>query len=77
MMLKLNELRIENDDYVMKTCLINPRYIVSIQSGQLTKKGPHLIGQERERELRMVSLVGGGAIFTDETVEEIEALLKK
>lgn len=76
-MIKLNELRIENDDYVMKTCLINPSHILYIQSGQLTKPGPHVIGAERTRELRMIAMLGGTHIFTDETVEEIEALINK
>ncbi len=75
-MIKLTEVRINGDDYVMKSCLINPSHIVSIQSGELSKKGPHLIGEERERELRMITMLGGMHIFTDETVDEIEARLK-
>ena len=76
-MIKLNELRIEKDDYVMKSCLINPNHILYVQSGELTKPGPHVIGAERTRELRMIAMLGGTHIFTDETVEEIEALINK
>jgi hypothetical protein len=65
-LIKFTELRIEDDKYVMKACLVNPDHIVSIQS-------PHIIGSERERELRMISLRNSPPIFVDETVEEIHA----
>jgi len=71
-MIKLKELRIENDKYVEKLCLINPAKIVSVQSGLLAKKGPHLIGLEREREARMIVLEGGSAIFVEASIEEID-----
>ncbi len=73
MILKFNELRTENDQYVMKSCLVNTDKIILILSGKLTKPGPQLIGVERERELRMMILEGGTQIFVDESVEEIEA----
>ncbi len=73
MIIKFNELRTENDQYVMKSCLVNTDKIVTILSGKLTKSGPHIIGAERDRELRMIILDGGTQIFVDETVEEIEA----
>jgi hypothetical protein len=76
LLLKVNELRIENDQYVHKTCLINPTKIITITSGVLTKKGPHLIGAERERELRMIVMEGDNRVFVDETVEEIEDMIK-
>lgn len=74
-LIKLNELRTENDAFVMKSCLVNADKIVSVLSGKLAKKGPHIIGSERERELRMITLAGAPAIFVDETVEEIHARL--
>lgn len=77
MLLKLNELRIENGEYVMKSCIVNVDKIVSVQSGILSKKGPHVIGQERERELRMIALAGAPAIFVDEDVDELLATIKK
>jgi hypothetical protein len=76
-LVKLTELRTENEKFVMKACLINPEKIVSIQSGKLERKGAHIIGQEREKELRMIVLAGAPAIFVDETVEELEALFAK
>jgi hypothetical protein len=75
-MIKLNEIRIDNDEYVMKSCLVNPSHIVTVQTGQLEKKGPRLIGTERQRELRMIIMLGGIHIFTDETVDEIYELIK-
>lgn len=72
-LIKLNELRTEDDKFLMKSCLVNPEKIVSVQSGKLSKKGPHIIGSEREKELRMITLAGAPAIFVDETVEEIHA----
>lgn len=74
-LIKLTELRTENEKFVMKTCIVNVDKIVSVQSGMLSKKGPHIIGAERERELRMIVLAGAPAIFVDESVDEIFARL--
>lgn len=74
-LVKLNERRIDGDNYVLKSCLVNPDHIISVQSGKLAKKGTHIIGSERERELRMIMLTNNQAIFVDETVEEVAALL--
>lgn len=76
-MIKLNELRIEDDDYVLKSCLINPNKIVSVQSGLLAKKGPHVIGDERQRETRMITMQGGNPIFVEESVEQIAQMIGK
>jgi hypothetical protein len=76
-LIKLNELRTEDDKFVMKSCLVNVDKIVSVQSGKLAKKGPHIIGAERERELRMIVLAGAPAIFVDESVEEVYARITK
>lgn len=75
-LIKINERRIDGDNYVLKSCLVNVDKIVSVQSGKLGKTGPHIIGQERDRELRMIALAGAPAIFVDETVEEILALIE-
>ena len=75
LLLKINEIRIENDQYVLKSCLLNPTKIITIQSGLLTKQGPHVIGSERERELRMITLEGNNRIFVDETVEQIADMI--
>lgn len=76
MLLKINELRLENDQYVLKSCLINPKKIVTILSGELTKTGPHIIGAEHRRELRMIVMEENHRIFVDETVEEIFSMIE-
>jgi hypothetical protein len=74
-LVKINEIRIDDGKYVMKSCLINPEHIITVQSGKLSKTGPHIIGQERERELRMIVMRERQSIFVDESVEELAALL--
>lgn len=79
-LIKLNELRVENDEFVMKSCIINTDKIISVHEGKLTRSGPHLIGTERERILRMIRLESGPTpigIFVDETVEEVFAMIEK
>ncbi len=77
--LALSEIRVEKDDYIEVTCLINPAYILSCHRGELTKPGPHVIGTERNRELTQIYLNGnaGRPIFVNESVEEIGALIGK
>lgn len=75
-LLKINELRLENNEYVPKACLINPSKIISIISGMLTKKGPALLGAEHEREARMITLEGNNHIFVEETADEILEKIK-
>lgn len=74
-MIKLTEIRDDNDKFVMRDCIINPRHIASVVSGKLSKAGPHIIGSERERELRMVTIANtnNGHLFVDETIDEIFA----
>jgi hypothetical protein len=74
-LIKLMERRVDADNYVLKSCLVNPEHIICVQSGKLAKTGPHIIGSERDRELRMIVLRERNSIFVDETVEEIGALL--
>ena len=73
----LSEIRIENGDYVDKMCLINPEHMVSAHRGLLTKPGPHVIGDERTRELTQVMLLGSNPIFVNESIEEIANLVTK
>ncbi len=67
----LSEIRTENGEYVEKTCLINPEHMVSAHRGILRKQGPQLLGEEYERELTSVQLLGSQPIFVSESVEEI------
>jgi len=73
----LSEIRTENGEYVERTCLINPAHMVSAHRGLLRKQGPQLIGEEHERELTQVMLLGSSPIFVNETVEEIANLVTK
>ncbi len=67
----LSEIRTENGEYVEKTCLINPEHLVSAHRGILRKQGPQVIGQEYERELTQIAMLGSQPIFVSESVEEI------
>ena len=71
----LSEIRTENGEYVSRSCLINPAHMVSAHRGLLRKQGPQLIGEEHERELTQVMLLGSSPIFVNETVEEIAQLI--
>jgi hypothetical protein len=73
----LSEIRTENGEYVEQMCLINPAHMVSAHRGLLRKQGPQLIGDEHERELTQVMLLGSSPIFVNETVEEIANLITK
>ncbi len=77
--LALSEIRVEKDDYIEVTCLVNPAYILSCHRGVLQKPGPHVLGTETERELTQIYLNGnaGRPIFVNESVEEIGALIGK
>lgn len=72
-MIKLHELRLENETFTLKEALINPAHIVSVRSGSMEKSGAHILGSERERELRLIGLISGPPLYVDESVEEIYA----
>lgn len=74
-LVKINELRIDNDQFIKKLCLISPTKIIAVQAGRMVKQGPRLIGEELERELRMIVMEGNVRIFVEETVEELSELI--
>ncbi len=75
----LSEIRTQNDQYIEQPCLINPEHLVSAHRGLLRKSGPQIVGtgQEHERELTQVMLLGSQPIFVNESVEEIANLITK
>jgi hypothetical protein len=75
--IKLSEIRTQNGEYVEQPCLINTAHMVSIHRGLLRKQGPQLIGEEHERELTQVIMLGSSPIFVSETIEEIANLITK
>lgn len=70
-LIKITELRLENDEYNARVCLVNASKIVSVQSGELSKTGPHLLGDERKRVLQLILMEGGNRIFTEEKIDDI------
>lgn len=70
-LIKITELRLENDEYNARICLVNASKIVAVRSGELAKTGPHILGDERKRVLQMIVLEGGNRIFTEEKIDDI------
>ncbi len=73
----LSEIRTENGEYVEQKCLVNPEHMVSAHRGLLRKQGPQLIGEEHERELTQLNMLGSQPIYVSESVEEIANLIVK
>jgi hypothetical protein len=71
----LSEIRTQNGEYVEQPCIINPEHMVSAHRGILRKQGPQILGEEHERELTSVAMLGSQPIFVNESVEEIAALI--
>ncbi len=73
----LSEIRTQNDQYIEQPCLINPEHMVSAHRGILRKPGPQMIGvgDEHERELTQVMMLGSSPIFVNESIEEIANLI--
>lgn len=70
-LIQITKLRLENDQYVSRSCLINASKIVAVQSGELAKTGAHIIGDERKRVLQMIMIEGGLRIFTESSIDDI------
>lgn len=75
MLIQINELRLENDQYVLKPCLINADKIIAVQSGELTKTGPHILGDERKRVLQMIIMEGNVRVFVEDSVDKIYSMM--
>lgn len=75
----LSEIRTQNDQYIEQPCIINPEHMVSAHRGILRRSGIAIVGkgEEHERELTSVAMLGSQPIFVNESVEEIANLITK